>query len=631
MKTAFVKVLRILGIFSAVLIAVSACDEHLESEPGKTAKKLKTKNPFEASIVVKAWQNVVAKTPANGRTNLAAPSTTHNYIRFEPQDVDQLLYLHNLGYELFDVPLHEGLEDHGEFYQDPNAGEITYQYTLIPTNYHLTTQVPYTHLGQVILFDEFAGDEQDEWIPDPDPGSGYCYDEWGQAYLCGTDPRVFLRTKEQKLPEDLYQKTTRTLLEQGIDLTAMFNEMMELAGLPDEQITSNSAGRTNRFRPAGRIRVMDNVTGQALPVKGIKVSALRFFKIAQGFTDVNGYFMVSKEFRQKASLRLLYQNTRGTIRGINGALKLWEYAAVLEKELGTHSGPIDYTLTYATNAETYGAIQWAAAHCLNTLHEMYEYSAARGIPNPYGYLNIWISSKVTDAASAPMLSGIANSSLADQLIQAKWPNSTIGSTIFKIVKNWLPDVTLRLQNQDDVTRFAPELSRTFFHEFGHTQHYSQVGNGYWYNYIFYILANRGYGTKTSTGVGRVAVGEAWGFFIGSTFNRTKYENLGRFDLAADERNFLEFQRPNDQRPVQNFNGIVSQGWIPWGLLHDLGDTGEPVVTFVDDQVNTYALATIFSAFTDNATDVNSLRNNLLLRNDYRQQQEVNTLVTSYGW
>jgi hypothetical protein len=38
-----------------------------------------------------------------------------------------------------------------------------------------------------------------------------------------------------------------------------------------------------------------------------------------------------------------------------------------------------------------------------------------------------------------------------------------------------------------------------------------------------------------------------------------------------ETNFLEFQMRNDNIPVF-FDGAISQGWIPWGMLHDMTDT-----------------------------------------------------------
>jgi hypothetical protein len=96
------------------------------------------------------------------------------------------------------------------------------------------------------------------------------------------------------------------------------------------------------------------------------------------------------------------------------------------------------------------------------------------------------------------------------------------------------------------------------------------------------VVNGGYGSKTTSGSGRVAVGEAWGNFIGSTFNRLKYLSVSAVRDA--ETNFLEFQMRNDNIPVF-FDGAISQGWIPWGMLHDMTDTSEPSVTLISDQVS----------------------------------------------
>jgi hypothetical protein len=63
-----------------------------------------------------------------------------------------------------------------------------------------------------------------------------------------------------------------------------------------------------------------------------------------------------------------------------------------------------------------------------------------------------------------------------------------------------------------------------------------------------------------------------------------------------EYNFLEFQKRNDNVAVQPFNGSVSEGWIPWGMLHDMTDTGEPAVTLISDGVNGYSMYNVFRGF-----------------------------------
>lgn len=400
-----------------------------------------------------------------------------------------------MGYDLYDVPLDQEVITSGEYYQDPSlpVDAITYQYTLVPSNYSLPTTVPYTIITQVLLFDETAGDEQDEiidpWIPDPPPSGNVCYDEFGSAYICGTSPKAYLRISDaEKKPEDLYNKTTIELLKSGINLIDLYNEAMRLAGLPEEMIkNSPSNGKTQSFKPSGYIKVADNATGLMVPVKNITVKTRRWFKLDHTQTDANGYFAINKTYVQKANVVLKFRNNDITIRGISGAFKVWEYAQALEKEVGLFSsGPINVNLSYISNADTYGALQWAAAHCINTHYEMKQYCSTNSLPVPYPFMNIWITSAWTRAASTPMLRALLHEpvTLANALNFILSPSpQTISPIIRKMFTNWLPDVTLRLQqnsngNPTGPTQSAPQLSNTFFHEFGHSQHYQQVGDGY---------------------------------------------------------------------------------------------------------------------------------------------------------
>jgi hypothetical protein len=208
--------------------------------------------------------------------------------------------------------------------------------------------------------------------------------------------------------------------------------------------------------------------------------------------------------------------------------------------------------------------------------------------------------------------------------------STIVLFVKNVLENYLPDVTLRLKNQNGVTRTASDLNGTFFHEFGHSQHYSYAGNNYWASYIAYIVANAGYGSKSTSGSGRIAVGEAWGFYIGPSFNRIRYSsNITVFNA---EFNFLEYQRRDDSVPIAPFNGSYSRGWVPWGALHDMTDSGEPSVTLISDQVSGYTVSGVFRGYqSQGSTTVPALRDAILALNGYTQSAQVNQLFTSYGW
>lgn len=637
---------KICASLMLVLLITFSCQEpqfqdEIPIESDGTIMKIEATgtNPFKAEIVRQAIENLIkGKDLPSSKTQVEIPSTTHNYVRFAPQNEDQLITLHNWGYDLYDVPLDQEITTSGEYYQDPALPPtaITYQYTLVPANYSLPTSVPYTILYQVFLFDEYAGDEMDpEYDPwAPDPGDGYCYDEYGQAYVCNTDPRIYLRIATETRPEDLYQKATLAILENGVNLKELYNESMRLVGLTDEMIPVNDTNsRTQAVNPSGYVRVQDNSIGAYVPVKNVTVKARRLFKLDATQTDANGFFVINKSYRSKANIVLKFRNNDITIRGISGLLKFWEYAQALEKECGLFSESalmnMSFNLAYNSNADTYGALQWAAAHCLNTHYESKQYAQTNSIDGSYPPMNIWISSAVTQHASAPMLRSIAGSSAINQAINYLLPD--IAANVKKLLENWLPDVTLRLQGPGGTTRNADRLNNTFFHEFAHGLHYNKVGNNYWASYIAYVVANGGYGNKNSSGSGRVAVGESWGNFIGGTFNRSKYINTP--SIRDRERDFLENQKRNDNTSIGLVSGYTNlyEGWIPWGMLHDLTDTGEPASTLISDQVSGYTIGGIFRGFHSGSDNPIALRNAILVHNGNSQATQVNNLVSSYGW
>ncbi len=189
----------------------SACTPEAELKPNHSAPKpeLSVKNPFSTENVQQAFDNLVAR--SNGRIKIAAPSTTHYYVRFEPQNLNQIMLIHDLGYDLWDEPLDQHLEYSGDYYQQPGLPDsLNYFYTLIPANYTITQSVPHTVISEVILFNEDAGDEQDPedpedpWIPNPeDP---YCYDELGSPYFCNTDPGFTLEKRQGKAYRKIWLK-----------------------------------------------------------------------------------------------------------------------------------------------------------------------------------------------------------------------------------------------------------------------------------------------------------------------------------------------------------------------------------------------------------------------------------------
>ncbi|MCX7638103.1 MAG: hypothetical protein N2044_09700 [Cyclobacteriaceae bacterium] len=163
-------------------------------------------------------------------------------------------------------------------------------------------------------------------------------------------------------------------------------------------------------------------------------------------------------------------------------------------------------------------------------------------------------------------------------------------------------------------------------------HYNKVGRNYWIDVIMQYISNYlNTGTAYDNKNNLTAVVESWGYFVGHTFTERKYRNPA--PLVADENlRSLERQRRDDTTPRRyNFTMDVWEGWIPWGIPHDLIDTGEPAVTGIPDLVSGYSIQGIFKGYTNTVTSIPGLRSSILSNNNNSQQLQVNNLVTAYGW
>jgi len=606
---------------SLVLLSLISCQEF---EPAKKEKAEGGKNPFTVDNFQKAITNLNA-TNTNGRTEVFCsdclpPSTTHNYVQFNPQNEDQVIRLHNIGYDLYETPLDENV---AVSYVIPDADFVPL-FTLVPSNYGLPSDVPHQVIGQVVLFDEDAGDNndpeepiEDPWEPEP-PCPSCCIN----PYLCPrmeTDP-------EEKNP---MKKLTRSLMKAGVDMHALTDELFRASGNEAElDEIKKPGGRTQstRYFPAGFIRVEDTSVGRIVPVKNVLVKSRRWFKIGATFTREDGYFGINKGYRKQAKIIIEFQNSRASFRGISGLLKLWEYVFPLETTAGDFErGALQNVEHVFRNPGSAidRSLTWVAAHGMNTLFEGDQNNNARGILPPSNQLRVWVSNAITQSASAPMLRAVANSSQLVTTIQYLFPG--VGSAAAKIIRAFAPDITLRVQDGGNNLRSADNIINTFYHEYAHATHYRQVGNGYWAAYIATIVGNGGYGSKTSSDAGRIAVAEAWGFYVGNTLTAQKYNSVGSAPamlIARANIDGLENQVPGDNSWQQ---------WIPFGLYHDMTDIGEPPFTTVIDNANLYNMQQIFRGLQPNVTSVQGFRQEILNRNNNLQVTAVNQLVTSYRY
>lgn len=422
---------------------------------------------------------------------------------------------------------------------------------------------------------------------------------------------------------------------------------MKISGNEDEMVDDKSTERTNssndinlrRYTPAGHLAVEDNSANTNINLKGVTVKTRRFFNLHNATTNVNGDFTINGSYAQKATVVIKFKNDFATTRGINGLLKEWQYVFPVKRNIGLYDKTamerINFVFRYNSVSNTNEAMQWVAATFMNNNWEMRTNCQTFNLPAPPANLNVWLSSAITTEASTPMLRYISNTSAVSYAVDMFLLGQPELVVLKHVLQSILPDITCRYGRDHGQPLPSWQLNNAFFHEQAHAVHYTQVGNNYWTQYISYIVDLGGYGNKTTDGAERIAVSEAWGFYIGNTFNSNKYNALGATPIAISERDQLENQIPDNNisfavgtTPTFSF----SRGWIPAGMLYDMTDNAENTAfTGVNDNVNAYNIQQIFNGLQSNVTTVQDFRSEVLSRNSSLQVTQLNQLVSDYHY
>lgn len=667
----------------------------IKNDLTKTKLGKEKANPFSFEVVKKAIEKVKKqKAEARRQAQAASPNLilppdpcdgggggggggtiypTHTYVRFAPQNVDQLTELEESGMELFDVPLtYEVIED-GDFYQDPSIPEdqITFQYTLVPYGYPLPTHIPYTILDQIYLFNEDDGEAQE---PDPWTGGGGGGCEPAPYQTSGQQSSTYILPPCEYVAQhgDPIIAATQALIDECIQPYEVYQAAVEISGFQEDEApvnNNNIAARGPRYRPQGNLFVFNTDINAPEPLKGVTVKSRNFMKLGITTTDANGRFFIDRPYKRKAMIIVKFKNSRATTRGINGVLKVWQYVFPVKHKLGRYYNNdmqnINFTFQRDINPHSETARKWAAASTMNAVWDIDQFNQQNNIVS-FPRLKIWLSSRITSDASTPMLNYVLAPGIGSPEAQVEY---TIVSGILdkllylvpyagqalvvlkRVLEMNKPDVTLRYGGgQTGNTLPSREIYNTMIHEFSHATHYWGLvqqqpvagGSQYWWNNAKYVIANGGYGSRTDNGAERTAVIEAWGFFAGNTGNAFKYNtgvfagNTNAINIAADEIRQLENARRDDSRSIATFfdgPGFTSyyRGWIPCGMLHDFTDNGENPFTGINDNVNTYNINGVFRGLRFTNNTVQEYRQQLLNQNGNLQANEVNNLVGQYGF
>lgn len=676
------KVLKNFIIFFGFIILLISCRKNYDLQPitnelsDKTVLGNEKSNPFSFATIKKALVKLSAvqgevgiKTMSNTKVLRSFDDIrpTHNYVRFAPQNLEQLNELVTSGFELFDVPLTYEILEEGDYYQDPTipVNEITYQYTLVPYGYPLPSTVPYVILDEIFLFNEEDGEyaQPDYWSIGLDGGnSGIGQSRINQSlsslftvddYVAKYGDPVINATNylidHQFNPMQVYE--TASLLERPpLDIIEV-RDYPDLGGGGGGGGSGNGgsgggSGNTSSppGYPSGVLRVRNTEMNDIEePVKKVTVKARKFLKLETTQTDNNGRFKMTKKFRNRVTIIVKFQNELASIRRVDNfflAFNVFPVKHNLGRWGSDNMNNIQYTFATTGNGTTDRQSEkvWAAATAMNALIDTYEFNRANLINCP-PHLNIWLSrSSITSWASAPMLNYILNTSYGSTPVAVGWQALDyllikLGPVVIplEIVKQMFnlnrPDVVLSYGNEIGQFNLSSEkFYTTLMHEFSHATHYwglyennGAVGSQYWINNVWYIIKNNGYGERDNDGAERTGIIEAWGFFAGDLSFAGKYRS-GVYSFAPLARRSSQraIRRLDNQQYDRSISWLLNNrdqddnfysGWIPMGFLNDLNDNVETGIQF--DNVSGYDVNRIFRSLKNPNNTVVDLRASLI--------------------
>ncbi len=244
-----------------------------KTEGLKLGKKLQ--NPFTVQNMQLAFEQL-NKSEIKGRIQETFIRPTHLYVKVAPRnwnEYDLLRADSSIFYENY--PIDYEILQQGT-YHDPAVPDSlpTYQYTSIPINYRLPSEIDYQILDEL-------------YLPREDS---------------------LLQDQSGRLNADT---------EETIDLLE-YQALLLTDNLPKDSEKAGSSGKVagllpSKFTPNGSVRVRDSRLG-IIPFRGIKIRTRRWFEVHEAITDATGNYRASGTYRYDFHYDLIYERADFDVR-----------------------------------------------------------------------------------------------------------------------------------------------------------------------------------------------------------------------------------------------------------------------------------------------------------------------------
>ncbi len=521
--------------------------------------------------------------------DLVSLNANYLYVRFLPQNPEDVGELLDSGLEFWDFPLHYDIEYMGEYYHDPSVADsaYTWQYTVVPYNY-VFPNVPYEVIEQLALVPE------DSRIAE----------------------EAFRLTHNEFDTPDEYE--SNPLLVNGrFDFTPA-HESPEGPSLGP----SGPCGcpTPNHIRkPSGCVSVYDNMLDIWEGVREVKVivSKSRLFGLIfnrSDYTDAQGCWMIDHKYHGKIHVWVKFESATCNIKTMSWGGDLWGYTFPRRAYIGKFNGPnfnnLSIAFDWTSSIDSKKFRNWVASTTNNSVYEFQAYLTLQKINEmPPGNLKILITPWGDEnTGAAPMLDKF---SILPQIVLYSSATGILG--VFGVFgpadvaasiafSSWIvaaaPDLVLNTNEPDEVN--ADDIREILYHELAHTIHFAQVSENYWLAQIDFVMTNAilgnnpPYGDGNQPGSGRCEVIEMWGFQNGMWAAHLRY-GLNHSNGAPVNTRTWQADLERDRFWE---NGFIAYGWQydiqDDNALNPAGVNESPGLT---DNIQGYDQQKIFSKMT----------------------------------
>jgi len=498
-------------------------------------------------------------------------STSDLYVKFTPQDDEDMIELDEADLFLLDFPWTREIIEKGDYYQtSDNKDEFPELYTTFSVGDPIP-DVPYEIIANLDLT-----------VTD--------YDVIEEAFGITGNSKDFEETFGTKKDCICLQNPR---YDEGGDLVCE-GDCDDTGGGGGGIFITNDCGceifRDER-KPGGTIKVFDTQFQRFEGVKRVRVVAKNgWFSWRTTETDDNGCWRVNRQFKGKAWFWVKFKDKvsdRGRIRfaGVRG-WRLWQKGFTGSFYVGRLAGPNFHDIQVNFNAwdgNTVGTkvhYAWAGATVNNALHEYHDYAAQEGFVIP-PKLDIMVplgrrdgftimlrhmgtNNFINAFSDGNAIAGGGGNSLSTAglgiLINAITGTLALSNTIGRVsVRKFLGDVNIGGNKVD-----SDDLKHLAYHEIGHASHYEATSNSFWKDVIRAEVAARGHGDEDSHNAGIIQIAESWAEHISLTMVKQQYP----LPVADPSRNTVAFQ---DWSIFHERVRNESFGHIPIGLFNDLID------------------------------------------------------------